>query len=140
MKRTLTVLTVLAVLAAGLAAQNAEDTKFKKYQEALWDTYFRFFPTAGTMAGYAKFGERLEDLSEGAIEKFHDSLDTLNGELVTRVDRTKLSPDEALAIQIKEFFSADPANRESFRFDPELDKLVAANPVGTQLVALKCLR
>jgi len=96
MKRTLILLTALAVLAAGLAAQNAEDTKFKKYQDALWDTYFRFFPTAGTLAGYAKFGERLEDLSTGAIEKFHDSLDALNGELVTKIDRTKLSPEMQL--------------------------------------------
>ena len=96
MKRTLILLTALAVLAAGLSAQNAEDTKFKKYEDALWDTYFRFFPTAGTLAGYAKFGERLEDLSTGAIEKFHDSLDALNGELVTKIDRTKLSPDMQL--------------------------------------------
>jgi len=96
MKRTLILLTALAVLAAGLSAQNAEDTKFKKYQDALWDTYFRFFPTAGTLAGYAKFGERLEDFSTGAIEKFHDSLDALNGELVTKIDRTKLSPDMQL--------------------------------------------
>jgi len=113
MKRTLTVLTVLAILAAGLAAQNAEDTKFKKYQEALWDTYFRFFPTSGTMAGYAKFGERLEDLSEGAVEKFHDSLDALNGELVTKVDRTKLSPD----MQVEHEMLVDFLDLEFVKFE-----------------------
>jgi len=113
MKRTLTVLTVLAVLAAGLAAQNAEDTKFKKYQETLWDTYFRFFPTAGTLAGFNKYGERLEDLSEGAIEKFHDSLDAMNGELVTKIDRTKLSPE----VQIEHEMLVDFLDLEFVKFE-----------------------
>ncbi|MDH4196397.1 MAG: DUF885 domain-containing protein [Candidatus Aminicenantes bacterium] len=113
MKRTLTVLTVLAVLAVGLTAQNAEDTKFKKYQDTLWDTYFRFFPTSGTLAGYAKFGDRLEDLSEGAIEKFHDSLDALNGELVTKIDRTKLSPE----MQVEHEMLVDFLDLEFVKFE-----------------------
>jgi hypothetical protein len=97
MKKTVMTLTVLAFLAfsAGNAlAQNAEDAKFNKFQDTFWDTYFRLFPTAGTMQGYTKYNDRLEDLSQAAIEKFLDSVDGFNQELVTKIDKFKLSPEK----------------------------------------------
>ena len=96
MKRTATILIVLALLAgaAGVArAQSAEDAKFKKFQDAFWDAYFKFYPTAGTLQGYVKYNDRLEDPSEGALDKFNEALDAFNQELVSKIDKTKLSPD-----------------------------------------------
>ncbi len=134
MKRTLTVLTVLAVLVAGAAAQTAEDTKFKKYQDSLWDAYFRFFPTSGTMAGFAKYGERLEDLGEGAIEKFHDTLDALNGELVTKIDKTKLSPE----MQIEHEMLVDFLDLEFVKFEMLLPW--EYNPLFYNKILANCIR
>jgi len=96
MKKKALILTVVAFLAftAGSAlAQNAEDAKFRKFQDTFWDTYFRLFPTAGTMQGYTKYNDRLEDLSKAAIEKFLESVDGFNQELVAKIDKFKLSPD-----------------------------------------------
>jgi len=94
MKRTATILIVLALLAgaAGVArAQSAEDAKFKKFQDAFWDAYFKFYPTAGTLQGYVKYNDRLEDPSEGALDKFNENLTSFNGDLVSKMDYTKLS-------------------------------------------------
>jgi hypothetical protein len=97
MKKTVMTLTVLAFLAftAGSAlAQNAEDAKFNKFKDSLWDAYFKVFPTAGTMQGFTKYNEKLEDLSPDVIEKFLDSIDTgFNKDLITKIDKFKLSPD-----------------------------------------------
>ncbi len=96
MKKTLTavmIVTLLAFTAGTLRAQNAEDAKFKKFGDTLWDAYFKFFPTQGTIQGFAKYNDRLEDPSQGAIEKFLETVDGFNQELVTKIDRTKLSPD-----------------------------------------------
>jgi len=96
MKKTVLTLTVLAflVFTAGSAlAQNAEDAKFKKFQDTFWDTYFKLFPTQGTLQGYTKYNDKLEDLSQAAIEKFLDSVDAFNQELVAKIDKFKLSPD-----------------------------------------------
>jgi hypothetical protein len=90
---TLTVVAFLAFSVGSALAQNAEDAKFRKFQDTFWDTYFRLFPTAGTMQGYAKYSDRLEDLSQAAIEKFLESVDGFNQELVTKIDKFKLSPD-----------------------------------------------
>jgi hypothetical protein len=96
MKRTLLTVTVLTFLLCGagsLAAQNADDAKFKKFEDSFFDAYFKFFPTMGTMQGYTKYDDKLEDPSQGAVEKYLGSLDNFNQELVTKIDRTKLSPD-----------------------------------------------
>jgi uncharacterized protein (DUF885 family) len=76
-----------------LGQQNGEDAKFQKFLDAFWDGYFKFFPTTGTIAGFVKYNDKIEDLGSGAVEKFHDSLDAFNQELVAKIDRTKLSPD-----------------------------------------------
>ncbi len=96
MKKTLLTLAVLAcfaLTASHLTAQNAEDAKFKKFQDTFWDAYFKFFPTYGTLQGYAKYNEKLEDLSEASITKFLDGIDAFNQELVSKMDVTKISPE-----------------------------------------------
>ena len=95
-KKTILTLTVLAflVFTAGSAlAQNAEDAKFKKFQETFWDAYFKLFPTQGTAQGFTKYNDKIEDLSQPVIEKFLDSVDAFNQELVSKIDKFKLSPD-----------------------------------------------
>ena len=93
MKKTVLILTVLAflVFTAGSAlAQNTEDAKFKKFQDTFWDTYFKLFPTQGTAQGFTKYNDKLEDLSQAAIEKFLESVDGFNQELVSKIDKFKL--------------------------------------------------
>ncbi len=89
----LALLLLAAVTVPATAQGTPEDAKLKKFQDNYIDVYFKFFPTAGSRAGYAKYTDRLEDLSTGSIERFHDGLDALNQELVTKIDRTKLSPE-----------------------------------------------
>ncbi|MFO7732154.1 MAG: DUF885 domain-containing protein, partial [Candidatus Aminicenantes bacterium] len=77
MRKTAIALAVVALLAYGtgaLFAQPAEDAKFKKFQDTLWDTYFKFYPTAGTLQGYTKYNDKLEDPTSGALDKFHEAL------------------------------------------------------------------
>jgi len=96
MKKTAIALAVLAILACGtgaLLAQSQEDAKFKKFQGTFWDAYFKFYPTAGTLQGYAKYNDKLEDPSQGALEKFNEVLNGFNQELVSKIDKTKLSAD-----------------------------------------------
>jgi len=99
MKKTAIVVAVLAVLACAsgpLWAQSAEDAKFQKFQDSFWDAYFKFYPTAGTLQGYTKYNDRLEDPSEGALDKFNEQLDGFNQELVTKIDKTKLSAENQI--------------------------------------------
>jgi hypothetical protein len=99
MKKTAIVAAALIILACGagaLLAQSPEDAKFKKFQDTFWDTYFKFYPTAGTLQGYTKYNDKLEDPSEGSLDKFNETLAGFNQELVTKIDKTKLSPDNQL--------------------------------------------
>ncbi|OGD15138.1 MAG: hypothetical protein A2W20_04585 [Candidatus Aminicenantes bacterium RBG_16_66_30] len=99
MKKTAVTLIALAVLACGagaLLAQAPEDAKFKKFQDTFWDAYFKFYPTAGSVQGFAKYNDKLEDPSESSLDKFHEILDGLNQELVTKIDKTKLSADNQI--------------------------------------------
>ncbi len=99
MKKTAIVLAVLAILVCGtgpLLAQSPEDAKFKKFQDTFWDAYFKFYPTAGTVQSYTKYNDKLEDPSEGNLDKFNETLDGFNQELVSKIDKTKLSPDNQL--------------------------------------------
>jgi len=96
MKKTAIVLAALAILACGagaLLAQSPEDAKFKKFQDTFWDAYFKFYPTAGTLQGFTKYNDKLEDPSEGNLDKFNETLDGFNQELVSKIDKAKLSPD-----------------------------------------------
>src|SRR4030043_79858 len=73
-KRTLPVILFVfafAFLGLGLllSQQNQEEAKFQKVMDAYLDAYWKFYPTAATMAGYHKYDDKLEDLSEKNIEK-----------------------------------------------------------------------
>ncbi len=99
MKKTAIALAVLAILACGtgaLLAQSPDDAKFKKFQDTFWDAYFKFYPTTGTLQGYTKYNDKLEDPSEGNLDKFNETLDGFNQELVSKIDKTKLSADNQL--------------------------------------------
>ena len=108
MKRAVLTFTVLAflVFTAGTAfAQNAEDGKFNKFKDSFWDAYFKLFPTAGTLQGYTKYNDKLEDISQDNLEKFLDAVDNgFNKDLVTKIDKFKLSPDLQLEHEIMRDF------------------------------------
>jgi len=97
MKKTLFPLALGAFILFGFgflfSQQNAEEGKFQKTMDLYLDAYWKFYPTAGTLAGFHKYDDRLEDMSGKAVEKHHEDLDAFNQELVTKVDRTKLGPD-----------------------------------------------
>ena len=76
-----------------ISQQNEEDAKFQKFLSSYFDAMWKFYPTAGTMAGYHNYDNELEDLSSKNIEKHHEGLDKFNQELVTKIDREKLSPE-----------------------------------------------
>jgi uncharacterized protein (DUF885 family) len=76
-----------------LSQQNEEDGKFQKLMEEFLDAIWKFQPTAGTMAGFHKYDNKLEDFSERNLEKRLEELDGFNQDLVTKVDRTKMSPE-----------------------------------------------
>jgi len=99
MKKTAIAVAVLAVCACAtgaLWAQSAEDAKFQKVLDSFWDAYFKFYPTAGTLQGYTKYNDKLEDPSEGALDKFNEALDGFNQELVSKIDKTKLSAERQI--------------------------------------------
>jgi hypothetical protein len=96
MKRTAIVVAALALFACAtgaLLAQSPEDAKFKKFQDTFWDAYFKFYPTTGTLQGYTKYNDKLENPTEGALDKFYETLKAYDGDLVTKIDKTKLSAD-----------------------------------------------
>ncbi len=73
-----------------LPSQNQDEAKFQKTLDNYLDAYWKFYPTAATLAGYHKYDDKLEDLSEKNIEKHHDELDEFSQELVAKTDKTKL--------------------------------------------------
>ncbi len=93
---------VFAVFSLGLlfSQQDQEEAKFQKTLESYLDGYWKFYPTAATLAGYHKYDDKLEDLSEKNIEKHHDDLDGFNQELVTKVDKTKLGQESQIDYEI----------------------------------------
>lgn len=73
--------------------QNAEDEKFQKLLDSYFDAYWKFFPTAATLAGFDKYNAKLEDFREKAIEKRRDEMDAFNKEIVVDINSQLLSPD-----------------------------------------------
>jgi uncharacterized protein (DUF885 family) len=99
MKKIATVLVMLALVAGvtGVAlAQSADDAKFAKFLDNFWDAYFKFYPTEGTLQGYMKYNDKLDDPSEGALDKFYEALKGFNTEIVSKMDPAKLSADNQL--------------------------------------------
>jgi hypothetical protein len=75
-----------------LSQQNEEDGKFLKLLDEYLDALWKFQPTAGTMAGFHKYDNKLGDFSQKNVDKRMEELDEFNQDLVTKVDRTKMSP------------------------------------------------
>ncbi len=84
----------IALLSLGiLLSQSDEDAKFQKIVDSYLDELWKFYPTSATLAGYHKYDNKLEDLSEGNLDKRSETLDKFNQELVAKVDKLKLSPE-----------------------------------------------
>lgn len=83
-----------------LSQESPEDTKFSKLVDRYLDSYWKFYPTAATLAGCYKYNDRLEDISESAVEKRAESLDKYNKEFVVKINRSKLSPDVQIDLEI----------------------------------------
>jgi uncharacterized protein (DUF885 family) len=83
-----------------LSQQNQEEAKFQKVMDAYLDAYWKFYPSAATLAGYHKYDNQLEDLSEKNIEKHHDELDVFSQDMVTKADKTKLGAETQIDYDI----------------------------------------
>jgi hypothetical protein len=83
-----------------LSQQNQEEAKFQKVMDAYLDAYWKFYPTAATMAGYHKYNDKLEDLGENNIEKHHEELDLFSQDMVTKADKTKLGAESQIDYDI----------------------------------------
>lgn len=96
----LAALAVLAFCAGAVLAQTPEDAKFRKTYDNFWDAYFKFYPTAGTLQGFTKYNDKLEDPTEGSLDKFNEALDGFNQEFAGKIDKSKLSPDTQLELEM----------------------------------------
>jgi uncharacterized protein (DUF885 family) len=117
MRKTTTALIILVFCSwtAGtlFSQQNEEDQKFLKFLDGYFDALWKFYPTMGTLQGYHKYDNKLEDLKSGNIEKRHEELDELNQELVAKIDSTKLSPE----FQIDHAMMVDGLDRELIKHE-----------------------
>ncbi|MGB9005744.1 MAG: DUF885 domain-containing protein [Candidatus Aminicenantales bacterium] len=104
---------VLFSLGLLISAQGPEDSKFQKSLEAYLDAYWKFYPTSGTLAGYTKYNDRLEDLNPNAVEKRNNELDIFNQELVTKINKANLSPENQADLEIL----VDALDLELFRHE-----------------------
>ncbi len=93
--------------------QNEEDQKFLKFLDGYFDALWKYYPTMGTLQGYHKYDNKLEDLKSGNIEKRHEELDKFNQELVAKIDSTKLSPE----FQIDHAMMVDGLDRELIKHE-----------------------
>lgn len=116
MKRIALSVLILAVAMAGLGqlyAQSPDDAKLQKMIDAYLDGMWKFFPTSATLAGNAKYNDRLEDFGSGPIGKRTDALDAFNQELVAKVDKAKLSPEN----QVIHSMMVDALDLEFVKFE-----------------------
>ncbi len=104
---------VLAASGLVLSQANSEDAKFAKIVDNYLEEYWKFYPTSATLAGFSKYADRLEDLSESAVEKRGNALDGFNKELVTKVAMDKLSPE----LRIDREILLDAIDYELFRME-----------------------
>jgi len=70
-----------------------DDAKFTKLVDTYLDSYWKFYPTAGTMAGFMKFNDKLEDFSESTVDKRGPEIEALNKELTTKISVDKLNAE-----------------------------------------------
>ncbi len=138
MRKNLVLLLCAVGILAGsgllLSQAGGEDAKFIKIVDTYLDEYWKFYPTSGIVAGYGKYADKLEDFSEGSIEKRGNALDAFNKDLVTKIAADKLSPET----QIDREILLDAIDFELFR----LDNLVPQqfNPLFYNEVMMNSLR
>ena len=77
-----------------------EDGKFQKALEEFLTEYWKFYPTAATLASYHSYDNKLEDFSEKSLEKYHEVLDNSNQEFVAKIDKTRLSSEVLIDYEI----------------------------------------
>ncbi|MCJ7611601.1 MAG: DUF885 domain-containing protein [Candidatus Aminicenantes bacterium] len=108
-------LTASLLLACGamFAVQTQEDAKFQKTLDSFLDEYWKFYPTAATMAGYHKYDGEIEDWSEGNLEKRLNSLDAFNAQFVSKITAASLSPD----VQVDREIILDALEYDKFRHE-----------------------
>lgn len=108
-------LTASLLLACGAmaAVQTQEDAKFQKTLDSFLDEYWKFYPTAATMAGYHKYDSEIEDWSEGNLEKRLNSLDAFNAQFVSKITAASLSPD----VQVDREIILDALEYDKFRHE-----------------------
>lgn len=138
MRKSLTLLIILvfALGTTGLifAQQNAEDEKFQKTLDAYLDALWKFYPTAATLAGYHKYDNKLEDLSEKKIENRHDELNQLNQQFVADVSKAALSP----GFQIDHEMMVDALDRQLLNHEGLVPW--AYNPLFYNEILADCVR
>ena len=86
-------LALLLGLGALLAGQGPDDAKFTKLVDTYLESYWKFYPTAATLAGFYKFNDKLEDFSESVVDKRGPEIEGFNKELTTKISVDKLNPD-----------------------------------------------
>ncbi|MBN1223690.1 MAG: DUF885 domain-containing protein [Candidatus Aminicenantes bacterium] len=129
------VLIFLFLISAFLPSQqNEEDQKFQKFLDSYFDDLWKFYPTFGTMQGYHKYDNKLEDMSSKNIEKMQETLDKYNQELVAKIDTTKLSPE----LQIDRAMMVDGLDRELIKHENLLPW--EYNPLFYNTIISNCIR
>lgn len=125
---------ILAAFIGLQSQQNAEDAKFSKSVDSYLDAHWKFYPTAATLAGYYKYNDKLEDFAESNIEKYLESLDKFNAELMNKIAKDKLSPE----IQIDLDILRDSLDLDMLR----LEKIVPQqlNPIYYNEIILESIR
>jgi len=93
-------LIVLSISGLLTFSTTPEDGKFQKALEEFLSEYWKFYPTAATLAGYHTYDNKLEDFSEKNLEKYHEVVDNSNQEFVTKIDKTRLSPEVLIDYEI----------------------------------------
>lgn len=109
----LTLCIILLSSSLVISQQNKEDEKFQKVLDSYFDEFWKFYPTMGTLMGYHKYDNKLEDFSKKNIEKRHEVLDTFNQDFVAKVDRFKMNPD----LQIDHEIMIDALDLELFNHE-----------------------
>lgn len=121
-----------------ISQQNEEDVKFQKIIESYFDEMWKFYPTAATLAGYHKYDNKLEDLSSKNIEKRHEALDKFNQELVTKVDRLKLSPelqiDHEIMVDVLDLEFLKHESLLPWEYDPLFYNKILSNCIRSLLI------
>ncbi|MBC8358794.1 MAG: DUF885 domain-containing protein, partial [Candidatus Aminicenantes bacterium] len=114
-KIILIVVFLLAFSSTGMlfSQKNSEDGKFEKELNSYLDEFWGFYPTAATLAGYHKYDNKLDDLSEKNLDKRHEALGRFNQYFVAKIDKYELS----LEVQIDHEIVIDSIDFEIFRLE-----------------------